>query len=48
MQNKVPASKQSPVKTSNTNPTQNKSNFPQNTGKFVDSRTELGPENGQQ
>ena len=30
---------QSAVKVQNTNP-------PQNTGKFVDSRTELGPENG--
>jgi hypothetical protein len=37
---------QSPVKTQNTNPTQNKSNFPQNSGKYVDSRHELGPEDG--
>lgn len=47
MQNTIPATKQSPVKTTGQGtPVQNKSNFPQNTGKFVDSRRELGSEDG--
>ena len=50
MQNKIPAKNQSPVKTGNDvkPPNQSTSNFPQNSGKFVDSRHELGPEDGQQ
>lgn len=49
MQNKTPSKNQSPVKTGNDlkPPVQNTSNMPQNTGKFVDSRRELGPEDGQ-
>lgn len=39
---------QSPVKMQNTGAKVNQttSNFPQNSGKFVDSHPELGPENG--
>jgi hypothetical protein len=50
MQNKIPAKNQSPVKTGNdAKPLlQNTSRIPQNTGKFVDSRREFGPEDGQQ
>jgi hypothetical protein len=50
MQNKIPAKNQNPVKTGNDvkPPLQNTSLIPQNTGKFVDSRRELGPEDGQQ
>jgi hypothetical protein len=49
MQNKIPAKNQSPVATHpEPNKVQNTSNFPQNTGKNVDSRREKGPEDGQQ
>jgi hypothetical protein len=48
MQNKIPAKNQSPVKIPvQPAPVQSKNNFPQNAGKFVDSRREFGPEDGQ-
>jgi hypothetical protein len=49
MQNKIPTKNQSPVKTGIDvkPPVQSTSNFPQNKGKNVDSRRELGPEDGQ-
>jgi hypothetical protein len=48
MQNKIPAKNQSPVKTGIDvkPPVQNTTGIPQSTGKFVDSRRELGPEDG--
>lgn len=48
MQNKLKSTDQSPVKTGNDlkPPTQSTSNFPQNSGKYVDSRKETGPEDG--
>jgi|HubBroStandDraft_2_1064218.scaffolds.fasta_scaffold02438_6 hypothetical protein len=50
MQNKLKQKDQSPVKTGIDvkAPVQSTRNFPQNTGKFVDSRREIGPEDGQQ